>query len=296
MLNFKPVELGDREALESVLFAQPYRICDQNFACLYIWKHTYPANFCFDDGILYIMYGDPDDAGIYQLPVCTADALPRAVEKLRAHAESHGADLEIVTMNGDQKTILSQAMPGAFRYESQPQYGDYIYNAQDLITLRGKKFHAKRNFVNRFSLEYEGRFSFEPVGKENADEVLAFNARWDAENPAGGIDNEADAIAIALRDLDAIGMFGVALRLDGQIIAYALGTRLCADTVLEQIEKSADITGGYQMINHEFASRFAADCLYINREEDLGIEGLRKAKLSYNPAYINTRYNAQLII
>lgn len=292
MLNFKAVALEDRAILEPVLRAQPYRICDHCFACVYIWENTYPAQFCFDEDILYIMYSYPDGSTAYQLPYCSDAALPGAIEKIRLHAQASGRQLNLVTLNEDQKCKLESALPGAFVYIRQPDYADYIYNAQDLITLRGQKFHAKRNYINRFIQQYQGRFAFEAAGPANAGEILAFNAHWDEENQAGGIADEANAIDRALRDLERIGMFGVVLRLDGEIAAFALGTRLCADTVLEQIEKSAGITGGYQMINQAFAERFAADCLYINREEDLGIEGLRKAKLSYNPAYINMRYRA----
>lgn len=292
MLNFKAVALEDRSRLEPVLRAQPYRICDHSFPCLYIWEKAYPAQFCFDEDVLYILYAYLDGSCAYQLPYCEDARLPAAMEKLVRHARDCGQKLSLVTLNEDQKAQLEAAMPGAFTYIQQPEYADYIYNAQDLITLRGKKFHAKRNYINRFLQEYEGRFSFEAAGPENAQEILDFNARWDEENPASGIAEEADAIARAVLDLERIGMFGVAMRVDGQIAAFALGTRLCADTVLEQIEKSADIVGGYPMINQAFAERFAADSLYINREEDLGIEGLRKAKLSYNPAYINMHYRA----
>ena len=94
--------------------------------------------------------------------------------------------------------------------------------------------------------------------------------------------------------MEQIGMFGVALRLEGKIIAFALGSKLSADTLLEDIEKASDVPGAYQMINHEFACRFSEGFTYINREEDLGIEGLRKAKLSYFPAYLNMRWRAVL--
>ncbi len=292
MLNFKAVALEDRMLLEPVLRAQPYRICDHCFACLYIWENTYPAQFCLDEDILYILYSYPDGSIAYQLPYCTHMQLPGAIEKIRRHAAAMGHVLNLATLNEEQKNQLESALPGAFVYIQQPDYADYIYYAQDLITLRGKKFHAKRNYINRFVQQYAGRFSFEAVGSANAGEVLAFNAQWDVLHPGNGIANEADAVRRAVQNLDAIGMFGIAMRLDGEIAAFALGTRLCADTVLEQIEKASDVTGAYQMINQAFAQRFAADCLYINREEDLGLEGLRKAKQSYNPAYLNMRYRA----
>lgn len=296
MLNFKAVGLDDRHALEPVFHAQPYRICDHNFACLYIWDHIYPAEFCFDEDVLYIKYTYPDKSSAYQLPYCTADRLPEAVEKLRVYAESKNDCLVFVTLNDQQKTLLSQAVPNAFDYEAQPDYADYIYNAEDLITLRGRKFHSKRNFISRFEQQYAGRYSFEKVGPENLDQILALTARWDKGNEGNGVTDEAKAISRALHDLEKIGMFGVAMRLDGEIEAFALGTKLSNDTILEQIEKSSDITGGYQMINRAFAECFASEFVYINREEDMGIEGLRKSKLSYNPAYINMRYRAVMMV
>ena len=292
MLSFKPIELSDRPILEPILYAQPYRMCDHDFACLYIWGGTYFPRFCIEDGVLYIEQTISGGRAIYHLPYCADSRLAGAVETLSVHCREKGIPLLLTTLNTRRKEALEQAMPGKFDYIEEPDFADYIYNAQDLITLHGKKFHAKRNFINRFIAENEGNYSFEPVCAENAQEILDFNARWDAENEAEGIDDEAAAIRRAVTELDEIGMFGVALRLDGKIAAYALGSRMCTDTVLEQIEKAADIPGAYQMINNAFASRFASDCLYINREEDLGIEGLRKAKLSYNPAYLNTRYHA----
>ena len=292
-MNFKEVTLADRAALEPLLRALPYRVCDHSFPCLYIWEKTYPAQYVVDDGILYIMYRFPDGSISYQMPLGAGDRLAAAVTRLGQDAESRGIRLELVTINRQMKEELESAMPGAFDFIEEPNYADYIYDAESLRELRGKKLHAKRNYVNRFMAAYEGSYTFEPVGPDNAEEILFFNSEWDrAHGYSDDFRKEAEAIKRAVHDLGQIGMFGVALRLEGEIIAYALGTQLNYDTILEQIEKASDIPGAYQMINREFACRFSPGFSYINREEDLGLEGLRKAKLSYFPAYLNMRWRA----
>ena len=293
MLKFKEVELSDRAVLEPILRAQPYRVCDHSFSCLYIWEKTYPAQYFLEDGILYIMYKFPDGNISYQMPLAAGNRLAYAVERLERDAEARGIALELVTINEQMKEELETALPGRFDFIEEPDYADYIYDAEALRELRGKKLHAKRNYINRFTAANEGNFTFEAVGPENAAEVLAFNAEWDLEHGfSDDFRKEAEAIRRAVLDLERIGMVGVALRLDGKIAAYALGTQLNGDTILEQIEKAADIPGAYQMINNAFAKRFSEGFSYINREEDLGIEGLRKAKLSYFPAYLNMRWRA----
>ncbi len=292
MLNFKAVELSDRAVLEPILQALPYRLYDHSFCCLYIWEKTYPAYFALEDGILYIQYRMPDGI-VYQMPLAAGTRLAEAVRRLEADAAERGAPFSMIAINGQMKEELETALPGRFVFAEEPNQADYIYEAESLRELRGKKLHAKRNFVNRFIAANEGNFAFEAVGPENAAEVLAFNAEWDrAHGLSDDFRKEAEAIRRAVNDLEKIGMMGVALRLEGRIIAFALGSRLSADTLLEDIEKAADIPGAYQMINHEFARRFSEGFTYINREEDLGIEGLRKAKLSYFPAYLNMRWRA----
>ncbi len=293
MLQFRPFEPADRAVLEPILFRQPYRICDHAFSCLYMWENTYPARWCLEDGILYICYESPDGGAVYQLPLDAGDRLAQAVARLEEDAAARGAALELVTLNDQMKAELEAALPGAFDFTAVPEGADYIYDAEAMRELRGKKLHAKRNYVNRFTAEHAGNYSFEEITAENEAEVMAFNTEWDL---ARGISldyfHEAEAVRRALEHLAELGMVGVALRLEGRIVAYALGTRLNEDTLLEQIEKAADIPGAYPMICREFALRFSEGCTYINREEDLGLEGLRKAKLSYFPAYLNMRWRA----
>jgi hypothetical protein len=293
MLNFKSVEIADRARLEPVFRAQPYRACDQSFPSLYIWEKTYPGSFVFEDGVLFVKYQYPDGHLWYQMPLGAGDKMPQAIELLRQDAKDRGVPFLFGSLTKEMCDEIEAAAPGKFEFAETPQYADYIYYSENLRELKGKKLHAKRNYLNRFRAEYEGRYEFEAVTAENADEVFAFNLEWDREHGfSDAFIREADAIHRALMGLEDIGLVGVALRLDGKIIAYALGSELCADTMLEEFEKAADINGAYQMINNEFARRFCEGYTYINREEDLGLEGLRKAKQSYFPAFLNMRWEA----
>ena len=292
MLEFKEVRLGDRAVLEPILRALPYRVCDHSFASLYIWDKSYPASFCVRGGALFIKYGLPSGEVVYQMPF--GGDLAESVELLRRDARETVGRLKFISLNADMRREIEDALPGRFVFTEQRNFSDYIYNAADLIHLTGKKFHGKRNYINRFNADFLGRYSLEDVGPSNADEILKFNRDWDEEyGHDDDIMREAEAIERAVRDLDAVGMCGVALRLDGLIIAYALGTQLNDDTFLEQIEKANAVPGSYQMITNGFARRFCEGYRYINREEDMGIEGLRRSKMSYNPAFLNTRYSAE---
>ena len=292
MLQFREFAVADRALLEPILFRQPYRLCDHSFACCFIWQENYHTRWCLEDDILYIRYGVGGEV-CYQLPLNAGDRLPRAIARLEEDAAANGARLLLVVLNDRMREELEAAMPGAFSFTQDRDGADYIYDAEALRELTGKRLHAKRNYINRFISENEGAYAFEEITPENAAEVLAFNGEWDREHGMN-IDylHEADAIRNALDNLRALGMQGVALRLDGKLIAFALGVRLSEDTVLEQFEKALPVPGAYQIINREFARRFSTGCSYINREEDLGLEGLRKAKLSYFPAWLNMRWRA----
>ncbi|MBE6935166.1 MAG: DUF2156 domain-containing protein [Ruminococcaceae bacterium] len=290
MLNFKKVELSDRQQAVPFLQALPYRLYDHSFVCHYIWQETYPISYAWEEGVLYIRYSLPEET-IYQMPLCAGDRLAEAVEKLRADAAEQGVDFAMIAVNAEMKAELEAALPGKLSFEESPDQADYMYEVEALRELRGKKLHGKRNFVNRFRATYEGEYEIVPLTAADGDEVLAFEEKWIAARGADeDFHREAVAIRRAFDAFEELGMTGVALRLKGEIIAFALGSRINGDTILEDFEKAMEIPGAYQTINQAFMQYCGEGYTYVNREEDMGIEGLRKAKLSYAPAYLNMRY------
>ena len=280
MLNFKKVELSDGEKAIPFFEALPYRLYDHSFICHYIWQETYPAYYAWQDGVLYVQYRMPDGEVLYQMPLGAGDHLAEAVEEIRLDAEERGVPFLMISVNTEMKEELEAAMPGKLVFAEDPDRADYMYEVEALRELRGKKLHGKRNFVNRFKTTYEGEYTVSPVTAADMDEILEFERRW--------------IEASAMEEFDTLHMVGVALRLKGEMIAFALGSPLTKDTILEDIEKALDIPGAYQMINNAFMSICGEGYTYVNREEDMGIEGLRKAKQSYVPAYLNMRYQVRL--
>ena len=225
------------------------------------------------------------------MPLGAGDKLAEAVELIRQDAEEQGVEFAMISINDQMKDELEAAMPGKLRFEESRDQADYMYEVEALRELRGKKLHGKRNFVNRFQTSYEGEYEIVTLTAAHRDEVLAFEEKWmAARDEDEDYRREAVAIRRAFDDFDDLGMTGVALRLQGEMIAFALGSRINGDTILEDFEKALDIPGAYQMINNAFMKICGEGYTYVNREEDMGIEGLRKAKLSYVPAYLNMRY------
>ena len=155
---------------------------------------------------------------------------------------------------------------------------DYLYLRSDLADLSGKKYHAKRNHLSKFFRTYEN-YSVEEITKDNFSDVIAVAKRWQQ----GAVDSgELSAIRDALMYFQRLGMFGILLYVDGRPVAVSIGSRISDDVCDVNFEKAVGIDEAYAVINNEFAKRYSG-FTYLNREEDLGIEGLRKSKLSYHP-------------
>jgi hypothetical protein len=185
--------------------------------------------------------------------------------------------------------LIEQTMPGRFLYETEREWYEYIYSSDDLIRLVGKKYQSKRNHINKFKRMYQ--WEYLPISSEIIPDCLKLYERWCREN--GGCNSEQSLIEerIATQKVFAnyeqLGVIGGALRINGEILAYSYGQPLTADTFGVHAEKCLyDIDGGFAMMNQQFADHNCADYRYINREEDLGLESLRQAKMSYHPVIL----------
>jgi hypothetical protein len=197
----------------------------------------------------------------------------------------------------EQKTRLETQMPERFSFYAPRDYNDYIYLRTDLATLVGKKYQPKRNHVNKFKKTYS--YEYLPITSELIPECLRFEAQWCRMhdcNAADGTGNERQAVLDGLNNFDALGLTGGALRVGDDLVAFTFGMPISADTFGVHVEKAdTRFDGAYAVINYEFANRVPEQYIYLNREEDMGVEGLRKAKLSYHPTILLEKYTATLI-
>ncbi|MCD8355809.1 MAG: phosphatidylglycerol lysyltransferase domain-containing protein [Clostridia bacterium] len=297
MLPFQPVKLEDKEKADECLSKQNYRICEHCFADLFIWKDHYDTQLCFFGGFLIIkMATFPEKVPMYLAPIGKGD-LKEVLLAMEDDARERGIDFTLCSIPEPMVTEIEAAMPRHYSISDFPDGADYIYSAEKLITLSGKKLQSKRNFVNRFKKTYEGRWSYEEMTDENKQEAYAFHLHWceTGDNCPNGTmySGETCAVSLALDNRKALGMKGGILRLDGKVIAFTMGCPVSEDTYVVQLEKAeASIAGAYPMINQQFAQHNFEGYTYVNREDDLGLEGLRKAKLSYHPAMMGKKFMA----
>ncbi|MCX7614788.1 MAG: phosphatidylglycerol lysyltransferase domain-containing protein [Clostridiales bacterium] len=295
MLEFKPVSIEDKEMAEKYLKIKNTRMCEHCFTDLYIWSKYFGTELCFAEDFLFIKSGENTESPHYLVPI-GAEKVSHGLGILLDYAKQNEKNYPIFGISEEIKSEMEAGMPNRFDFYEMRDKADYIYHAKDLITLSGKKLHSKRNFINRFMNQNEGRYRFCEISDDNLKEVVEFHKKWCYDNGCNqdeGLIGEKCAVILGLSHRKELQLLTGVLYLNEKIIAYSFGTQMSEDTVDIQIEKADHtIDGAYPMINRLFAERHCQNVEYINREEDLGLEGLRKSKLSYNPAFLLTKYKA----
>ena len=297
MLEFRELTLEDKPRIDACARAYSYPLCEHCFADIFIWRGHYDTKICFfDDFLLIRMKTFEEKRTMYLAPIGTGD-LAAAIRAMEQDAAENGTDFFMCSIPEDMKPRIETALPDYFEYNTNEDNWDYIYLSEKLQTLSGKKLQSKRNLVNRFLATYEGRWSYEDISKANTHDAFNFHIKWCEQNGYlrdQSFWGETCAIGIALNHFDALDMRGGILRLDDEIIAFTLGCQSTEDVFVVQIEKANhEIQGAYQMINQQFVKRNCTAVTYVNREEDLGLEGLRKAKHSYYPVMMGVKHCAR---
>ncbi|MBQ8673870.1 MAG: DUF2156 domain-containing protein [Bacteroides sp.] len=295
MLTFKDIELKDKELITSFTLNSCHRNCDLSFSNLCSWRFLYDTRFAIADGFLLLKFRAQGEL-VYMMPIGEGD-LKGVVEQLIADAHNEGCPLCLLGVSEAVCRELESLMPGRFRFTADRDYADYLYLRTDLATLTGKKFQPKRNHINKFKRTYPD-YAYTPITRELIPECIELEAQWCRANGCDqqeGTGNERRALLYALHHFHELGLTGGILHVNGRIAAFTFGMPINRTTFGIHVEKAdTAIEGAYAMINYEFANRIPEQYLYINREEDLGLSGLRKAKLSYQPAIILEKYSACL--
>lgn len=232
----------------------------------------------------------------YLMPVGESDIKP-VVEAMISDAHELGQEFRLIGICAEMRVKLETAFPERFEFTMNRDLFDYLYLRSDLAELKGKKFQPKRNHINKFKAEYPD-YEYRPLIPELVPECLRLEKCWWEANDGErdqDLQDERQAMTVAMNHISELGIQGGTLWVDGQLIAFTFGCPINGDTFDTCVEKACtDYDGSYAMINHEFASHLPERYVYINREEDLGIEGLRKAKLSYHPVILLEKYSIKL--
>lgn len=292
MMNFQRLIPAQKDQYNSLLFACPERGCEYSFANLCLWGHQKVVFFQGCALIFSHYYGK----SVYPYPVGTGDK-KAAIEAVLQDAEDRGIPCRITGITAADRDELEQLFPGKFLICPNRDTFDYVYDINDLANLRGRKFQGKRNHFNRFCTDHPDHQVL-PLTCDLLPRVKEFVDNWFSQrrksDPQGDYLLENLAMARAFNHWQELDMEGIVLMDHDEILAITVGSRLSPDTFDIHFEKARDdVSGAYNAVNCHFARYLRLkypEINYLNREDDMGLEGLRSAKLSYRPHHMVEKY------
>ena len=287
--QWKKITKEEQELFKGFYEKEQSRSCEHSFANNLLWSPFYNTKYCVSgDNLLFCSGGDRLSVSF---PIGKGD-VKLTIQKLMDYFKKQDKPFCMHMVTPEQFKLMEELFPGKFQIEYDRDVADYIYESEKLISLAGKKLHGKRNHINRFLADYPD-YQYESITAENKEECLAMANEWRIQN---GCDEDPDkkkefcVTLNALEMLEELNLTGGLIRAGGRIVAFSIGEPLSHDTYVVHIEKAfADVQGAYPIINQQFVIHEASQYTYINREEDTGADGLRQAKLSYHPVFMQEK-------
>lgn len=298
------ISIENREILEEYLNGYEYKTSGLSFSALYMWRNINRFSYeiigdymCIsgvshlelEDGIILpFMFPPLTKTGEYD-----RDSLRKTIYTAKEHFEKAGQPFSLRLVPFHLMEIIKEACPEMCFRDDRPNY-DYIYSTRELIELKGRAFHGKKNHLNYFKKTYD--YEYVELTSDMADDAMEFISEFNKrkevpEHEMAMLKMEEEAMNDVLRNIEKVGYSAGAILIDGKTEAIAIGGRLGKNTITEHVEKAnINFRGLYQAINNEFCKNVASKAKYINREEDMGIPNLRKAKLSYKPVKLLEKY------
>ena len=265
--------------------------CEYSPATILLWEPFYHQKIAVKDQSIFLMFEATDRPPIFLLPL--GGDLKENVLLLKKYTQKRGIPLYFLTQQGENFENFKALFGDEYVISPSREDFEYIYSAEKLKELSGKKFHSKRNHISAFGKKYD--WSFEPLSAENREEVLAMADLWakssaDAESTESILSENA-TIRKLLPYSDELGILGGVIRVSGKVVAFCFGAKINNQVFDVMVEKALpEFRTAYSVINNQFAKSLPPEILYINREDDMGLEGLRKAKLSYNPEFLVEKF------
>lgn len=272
--NFKELELSDQAEIKKWFKKFPQSICEMNFANLYIWRNFDHYKLTIINGNLCIHCAPPNESAFYFAPV--------GKNKIK----------ETIAICLESAPRLSR-VPEGFGGVCDPRNYDYVYLSKELIELKGKKFDGKRNHIKKFRKKY--KYEYRDLNKNDYKECLKVLKNWESQRKSLtdlAIKSQGDAIKNLFEKFEELDILGGALVISGKIEAFSLASELNPETADIHIEiANPEFQGIFSAINNEFVKNRLSKYKFINREQDLGLAGMRKAKLSYHPHHMERKFD-----
>lgn len=286
--EFRKPLLEDKPVIDHYYRMANSRSCEDTFANLYLWNRMYPTEFAIAEDMMVLKSaGEPF---LFRFPKGPHEHLREVLEGMMTYAGERNCPFKMAVVTPRQFALLEELFPGKFQITYNRDDADYVYEQEKLANLSGKKYHGKKNHINKFMRTYED-WKYEPITEENVEDCFQMALEWRRLNGCeeGGEEKLAEMCVSlnSLRLMKELELSGGCLRVHGKVVAFTIGEPLCDDTFVVHIEKAlTEVEGAYTMINQQFVQHTMGGFTYVNREEDTGDEGLRQAKLSYKPAFL----------
>ena len=291
MIDFQYPTLQDKFWVSNILKNCSYYSSDCCFGTIYMWADAYKIKISRHKGFLLRFYESKEP--YYGFPLGNGD-LNGAIDLLSKDAKKRNIKFKLLVSNDDMKELIVNHVFLKFDYNSNRDIFDYIYSVSDLSKLNGKKYHSKRNHISKFNSLYN--WEYKDINSSNINQCKLFIQKWFNNNILQkGMDMEKEYHAIfkALDSFNELNLLGGIIKVESNIVALTIGEEINKNVFLIHFEKADyNYIGSYTIINKEFALKHLQSYKYINREEDMGIEGLRKSKLSYHPIELLSKYEA----
>lgn len=296
MLEFYELTLSDKEMIQAYTRRWNLELADLSFPNMYMWRLSHNIRFCIEEEVLYVTLCHRKAPCFFfvPLPWDTNASLEIPLKKLEEYSASLGEPLRVKSATQAQREKIDADCPGCYEWYWDEGTFDYVYRQEDLAELRGKKYHGKRNHIKQFLAKYP-QAEYLPLQPEHVDACLQLYSDW-AQKKADTLDDSVEdewlSVNEALRNFQALGLIGGVVMVDGELQAFTVGELLTPSLGLTHIEKAnVDMHGLFPYINQQLARNEFKDMEFINREEDMGLVGLRKAKESYKPIKMIGKYS-----
>ena len=290
MIDFHKPSIEDRNWAEPILRKSGGVGSEYAFGTHFTWQNTYHAEIAEYRGFLV-----GRSCGAYMYPIGCGDR-KEIIEVLMQDAKEKGYQFWMYSVPKEHLEQLEKQFPGVFTFREDRENADYVYRQSDLANLPGKKYHSKRNHVSKFRRLY-GEPVYEELSRVNLAECMEIAQLWYSRNETVSEEkedgDELDALRRGFDQWEALHFRGGLIRVNGKAVAFSIGEAINESVFVIHFEKAlTEYEGIYAVINQEFARNSLGDYEWIDREEDMGIEGLRKAKNSYHPAYLAEVFDA----
>ena len=293
--EFKPLGLEDRDIFRRLLWDYQPETSELTFTNLFIWKDFYHLAWSLDRDWLLIISDSPDGRSWTFLPIGPSPRVETCKKLLKWLKDIKGIKIPSIE-RADSRLVAELADDSRFLIEPARDHFDYVYRSEDLIQLTGNRYQAQRNHLQHLQRSYA--FSYEPLQESHISACLDLAEKWCAQKKCAedlSLQGEWEAVKACLQNFHDLNLQGGVILINGQVEAFTLGELLNKETAVVHIEKANPMIAGlYAAINREFCRHSWSQVPFINREQDLGVLGLRMAKMSYHPQHLVEKFRIQL--